>query len=484
MVAHHLVTLLAQLLSQFFYGYPARGWLGGSFVMYCTPVYALGDACDWNAATITVGEITSTTGEWYLASPATVAAYAAAGVVLAVLALMVYRYRHVESAGDVVSIALVRPVFKYGVALCAGLCFGTWTAAFFGWVDNTLSLSLTLCVLFWAAAGYFAAEMLLKKSFRVLRAWKGGVVTVAALAVLCACCAFDVFGVVNRVPDAQDVAALTVSGNLGGPYDSGTLQLSALNDTQKIALFTDLHTGTQPRNRRLIRRMVALINREHPDMVVNAGDLVNIDSHELDDRVMSILSTLHGRDGVYSVLGNHDLGFYMRPKENFTPRQSVEELLAKQRAMGWKPLVNESAPIRRGADSILVTGVNFPETGTNHGRDTGMAGCDMQEVFRSVPPDTYNLLLAHTPEQWDEARSAGDPDLTLSGHVHAMQFKLTLGPWSWSPAKFLYERWSGLYSENGKHLYINDGMGYVMYPMRIGTTPSITVITLESEKRR
>ena len=230
--------------------------------------------------------------------------------------------------------------------------------------------------------------------------------------------------------------------------------------------------------------MVALINREHPDMVVNAGDLVNIDSHELDDRVMSILSTLHGRDGVYSVLGNHDLGFYMRPKENFTPRQSVEELLAKQRAMGWKPLVNESAPIRRGADSILVTGVNFPETGTNHGRDTGMAGCDMQEVFRNVPPDTYNLLLAHTPEQWDEARSAGDPDLTLSGHVHAMQFKLTLGPWSWSPAKFLYERWSGLYSENGKHLYINDGMGYVMYPMRIGTNPSITVITLESEKRR
>ena len=52
------------------------------------------------------------------------------------------------------------------------------------------------------------------------------------------------------------------------------------------------------------------------------------------------------------------------------------------------------------------------------------------------------------------------------------------------PAKFLYERWSGLYSENGKYLYINDGMGYVMYPMRIGTNPSITVITLESEKRR
>ncbi len=85
-------------------------------------------------------------------------------------------------------------------------------------------------------------------------------------------------------------------------------KLPAAFDGYRIALFTDLHTGTQPRNRRLIRRMVALINREHPDMVVNAGDLVNIDSHELDDRVMSILSTLYGRDGVYSVLGNHDLG--------------------------------------------------------------------------------------------------------------------------------------------------------------------------------
>ncbi|MFQ8827539.1 MAG: metallophosphoesterase [Alistipes sp.] len=182
----------------------------------------------------------------------------------------------------------------------------------------------------------------------------------------------------------------------GRPSDRIALgQAPAAFDGYRIALFTDLHTGTQPRNHRLIRRMVALINREHPDLVVNAGDLVNIDSHELDDRVMSILSTLHGRDGVYSVLGNHDLGFYMRPKEDFTPRQSVEELLSKQRAMGWRPLVNESAPIRRSADSIIVTGVNFPETGTNHGRDTGMAGCDMQEVFRNVPRHIQSIARPH-----------------------------------------------------------------------------------------
>ena len=259
-------------------------------------------------------------------------------------------------------------------------------------------------------------------------------------------------------------------------------KLPAAFDGYRIALFTDLHTGTQPRNRRLIRRMVALINREHPDMVVNAGDLVNIDSHELDDRVMSILSTLYGRDGVYSVLGNHDLGFYMRPKENFTPRQRVEELLAKQRAMGWNLLDNESRYVRRGSDSISVTGVNFPIGKKLNGRqNVDFARCDFDAAYRGVPDSLFNLLIAHTPEVWDEALATGRADLTLSGHVHAMQLKIRLGGWAWSPAEWMYDRWSGLYEEDGKYLFVNDGMGYVMYPMRIGTYPSITVITLKSE---
>lgn len=36
-----------------------------------------------------------------------------------------YRRRHLESAGDVVSVRWVRPVFKYGVAFCTAVTLST-----------------------------------------------------------------------------------------------------------------------------------------------------------------------------------------------------------------------------------------------------------------------------------------------------------------------------------------------------------------------
>lgn len=143
---------------------------------------------------------------------------------------------------------------------------------------------------------------------------------------------------------------------------------------------------------------------------------------------------------------------------------------------------NESRYVRRGSDSISVTGVNFPIGKKLNGRqNVDFARCDFDAAYRGVPDSLFNLLIAHTPEVWDEALATGRADLTLSGHVHAMQLKIRLGGWAWSPAEWMYDRWSGLYEEDGKYLFVNDGMGYVMYPMRIGTYPSITVITLKSE---
>lgn len=230
-------SLFNELMSLFFYGYAYRSMPG--LVLLCTPVAKLTEACGWNMGQVTAGDSAITTGDWYLNSPATVAAYAAAGLVLALLALLVYRYRHVESAGDVVAIALVRPVFKYGVALCSGLCIGTWTVAFFGWYEP---LPLSVSVLLWAAAGYFVAEMLLKKSFRVLRAWKGCAVTVALLALVCAGCFLDVFGVVTRVPDPGEVASVRVTGSLGYPNDSGSVRSGVtITQPEQIGEITALH---------------------------------------------------------------------------------------------------------------------------------------------------------------------------------------------------------------------------------------------------
>ncbi|MEA4933525.1 MAG: hypothetical protein VB071_08125 [Lawsonibacter sp.] len=234
-----IYSLLSELMAQFFYGYPAQR-MGGALVEFCTPAYALTEACRWSSSSSFFSFIypssasESTLG---LSAPVTVTGYAVAGVVFALLALLVYRYRHVESAGDVVAIALVRPVFKYGVSFCSGLCFGILTNAFFGW--GTVALSL--CVLFWAAVGYFAAEMLLEKTFRVLRSWKGCLAMTCVLALLCLSFFLDLFGVENRVPDAGQVSSLSLSISTGYPYDSSSLSELQITDPDQIQQIVDLH---------------------------------------------------------------------------------------------------------------------------------------------------------------------------------------------------------------------------------------------------
>ena len=232
-VLYYLVTLL---LRQFFYGY--SGSFDSFWVTCCTPVYALSEACRWELTTFS--DPTMTVENWHLASPTMVAAYAGVGVLFAMIALSVYRRRHVESAGDVVSVKLVRPIFKYGVALCAGLCLGVFTANFFDWRSDPPT-GLILCVLIWTAVGYFISEMLLQKSFRVWKAWKGGVAAVAVMALLCAACVFDLFGVETRVPDVDDVEKVYFYGDIGYPYDDGQLRFDNTSDPQLIEMVTQLH---------------------------------------------------------------------------------------------------------------------------------------------------------------------------------------------------------------------------------------------------
>ena len=225
--------LVTSLMDLFFFGYPGMR-ADGPLVRYLTPVYALGEACQWQTAYSDSGEALSRS----LESPGTVAAYAAAGVVLAVLALLVYQRRHVESAGDVVAVPLVRPLFRYGVAFCVGLCFGVCTAAFFNWTE---ALPMSLCVILWGVVGCFAAEMLLKKSFRVLKYWKHALAVAAAMTLLCAAFAMDWFGIENKVPDAGAVSSLTLDLDMGYPYDKARSYSGEVTDPDQIRKVVDLH---------------------------------------------------------------------------------------------------------------------------------------------------------------------------------------------------------------------------------------------------
>ena len=238
MLAYVLNMLINIVLSDFFFGFSMHSGRGSALAQILTPIWPLTEAVEWDPVQETVNGITATTGEWYLLSPGTVAAYAAAGVVLAVLALLVYRKRQVESAGDVVSVRLVRPVFLYGVAFCSGLCFGVYTTAFFGWRNR---LSLAVCVVVWAVVGYFVAQMLLCKSFRVLKYWKGAAASFVVMAVLCVACLTDVMGITAWAPQADEVVSIDVDCRINYPYDSGNSTQVNVTDREQIAQIVALH---------------------------------------------------------------------------------------------------------------------------------------------------------------------------------------------------------------------------------------------------
>lgn len=250
-------------------------------------------------------------------------------------------------------------------------------------------------------------------------------------------------------------------------------------DGFKIAQFSDTHLGNLGAENPVIERMVELINAQQPDIVVQTGDLIDKHSGELTERFMAQFAKIEAP--VYSVMGNHDLSYYIHGTK-ISARGSYEDLVRKQKQMGWRLLRNEHLWLHRGGDSIALVGSMYPRDGRFGVNKGGFGGSDLIRTFEQVPDSLFSILLSHTPALFDSIPEFVKPNLTISGHVHSMQTKVTIGSWSWSPAKWLYPMWSGLWIDRGRYLYINDGIGCVLYPMRLGARPEITLFELRQKK--
>lgn len=254
----------------------------------------------------------------------------------------------------------------------------------------------------------------------------------------------------------------------------------------KIVQLSDLHVGTWGRDTTFISRLVDSVNYLHPDLIVFTGDLVNRKSDEMEP-FLKVLGRLKAKDGVYSILGNHDYGDYVDWDTPAEKAANLEQMKRLQKAMGWKMLNNQSEFIYRGQDSILIVGVEnwgeppFPQYG---------------DLDKALPKDKrrncnqndshYKLLLSHDPEHWNQEVSHNtNIDLTLAGHTHGMQSMIKIGNWRWSPAKYRYDQWGGKYSRKNKNgetteLYVNIGSGAVGMPARmLSAYPEVTEITLK-----
>ena len=245
----------------------------------------------------------------------------------------------------------------------------------------------------------------------------------------------------------------------------------------RIVQLSDMHLGTIVSPERELTRIVDSVNALHPELVIFTGDLVNIRASELDGQAMRLLRLIEAP--VVSVTGNHDVGSYIRDTVSLPRERSLADLLAAQRAMGWRVLDDETLYLHRGGDSISLSGISFDPALRKQRHDSDLEATNLDRVYAGVPDSLYNLTAVHLPQLWEQITARGYGDLTLAGHVHAMQFKVRLFGRAWSPAAWLYERWSGRYDEQGRTLYINDGTGYVAYPMRLGAWPEVTLFTLK-----
>lgn len=254
-------------------------------------------------------------------------------------------------------------------------------------------------------------------------------------------------------------------------------RIPAAFDGFRFVQFSDAHVGALVRPKRELTRLADTINALHPDAVFFTGDLVNIRSAELDAPTMALLQRIEGP--VWSVTGNHDVGTYIRDSIRFPADVEARTVVERQRAMGWCVLEDTTVYLRRGGDSISLTGISFDPALRERRHDRHLPADNLPEIYAGVPESAYNITLVHLPQLWELVTAAGHGDLTLSGHVHSMQFKIR--PWGrgWSPAQWIYDRWSGRYDEGRHTLYINDGTGYVAYPMRLGAWPEVILFTLK-----
>ena len=234
-LAYGLCNLVQQMCEAFYYGFR---YSTPSWVVWLTPVERLGRNL---SVTGDYNEVLQISANWRLEGLGTVGIYAAVGVVMMLLALTVYCRRPSETAGDTVAIQWAKPVFLWGVALCAALSLGQ--GLYYLVVDPLLGSwkvwfpGLLVCVVLLCLLGYWGASMLLRKSFRVLRVtWKGALAAAAVVTVLCLCVRADVLGVEDHVPALQEVESLSFEIEGYSSYYYGELE-----DPAEIQRFLEIH---------------------------------------------------------------------------------------------------------------------------------------------------------------------------------------------------------------------------------------------------
>ena len=260
-------------------------------------------------------------------------------------------------------------------------------------------------------------------------------------------------------------------------YELAFEDLPEAFDGYQLTQISDVHSGSFD-NHEKINYAVNLINEQQSDAIFFTGDLVNNRADEM-KTWKDLFGTLQAKDGVYSILGNHDYGDYADWESDADKQQNLQDLKDTQQKMGWNLLLNEHRFIEKNGERIAVVGVE------NWGAGGFVKHGDADKAAAGLGSNDFKIMLSHDPSYWQE-KLKNDPkkyQLTLSGHTHGMQFGIEIPGWiKWSPVKYRYKNWAGIYQEFDNYINVNRGFGYLGYPGRVGIWPEITVIKLKKKR--
>jgi predicted MPP superfamily phosphohydrolase len=228
----------------------------------------------------------------------------------------------------------------------------------------------------------------------------------------------------------------------------------------RIAVLTDLHVGSLGNGLDRLDEVVARTNAQNPDVTVLLGDFI----HKQSDRwfvppeaIAGKLAGLRARDGVVSVLGNHDW-WYDGPRV----RAAIERA-------GIRVLENDAVPLADRGKRFWVAGVG----------DLYTREVDIEAALSAVPASEPALLLTHNPDVFPgvPARVA----LTVAGHTHGGQVALPLIGRPIVPSVYGQRYACGLVVEGGRALFISPGIGTSILPVRFRVPPEISVVMLAAK---
>ncbi|MDX2196817.1 MAG: metallophosphoesterase [Cytophagales bacterium] len=244
-------------------------------------------------------------------------------------------------------------------------------------------------------------------------------------------------------------------------------------DGLTITQLSDLHSGSFD-DTEAVQRGVQMVNELKSDIFVFTGDIVNNRAEEYLPWV-EIFKKIEAPLGKYSILGNHDYGEYvMWPSANHYA-DNMKMLYELHALTGFDLLNNANRIIEKDSQKLAIVGVEnwglppFPQKG------------DLKIATQNIDNETFKILLSHDPSHWDEQvlKHEQKIQLTLSGHTHGMQFGIEIpGIVKWSPVKYKYPRWAGIYQVGEQILNVNRGFGFIGFPGRVGIWPEITHIIL------